>query len=161
MENSKRWNEHLTRQVFSQDIASSIQNASFVTQVQHDKLIWKAKKNGKYSVRSAYRLCTDELFDTSYLRRPRYWSGIWRLKVPSKVRNLFWSVCRGVLPTRFRLRDKSVQCHLSCVSCDADNEDVAHLLFEFPFAVQVWKMSGLWHEIQQVITSSQWRSQKS
>jgi len=161
VENSKRWNEHLTQQVFSQDIASSILNASFVTQVQHDKLIWKAKKNGKYSVRSAYRLCTDELFDTSYLRRPRYWSGIWRLKVPSKVRNLFWSVCRGVLPTRFRLRDKSVHCHLSCVSCDADNEDVAHLLFEFPFAVQVWKMSGLWHEIQQVITSSQWRSQKS
>jgi len=38
------------------------------------------------------------------------------------------------------------------VSCDADNEDVVHLLFECPFAVQVWQMSGLWHEIQQAIT---------
>ena len=38
------------------------------------------------------------------------------------------------------------------MSCDADNEDVVHLLFECPFAVQVWQMSGLWHEIQQAIT---------
>lgn len=119
-----------------------------IVQVQQDKVIWKAERNGKYSVCSAYRLCIEELIDTSHLRHPGYWSGIWRLKVPPKVRNLIWQVCRGVLWTRIRLLDKGVQCPTNCVSCDSANEDLSHLCFHCTFAVQVWSMTCLWHAIQ-------------
>ena len=88
-ENSKRWNETLIRQVFSHDIGSAIINTLLFSQVQHDRIIWKAENDGKYSVRSAYRLCVEELIDTSFLRRPGYWSGIWRLKVPPKNQKLY------------------------------------------------------------------------
>jgi len=68
-----------------------------------DKLIWKAERNGLYSVKSGYRLCVEDLIDTSHLRRQGFWDGIWRLKVPQKIKNLIWRMCRGRLPTRVKL----------------------------------------------------------
>lgn len=53
-----------------------------IRQVEEDKLI---EKNGSYSVKNSYSLCVEYLVDTSHLRRPGYWSGIWHLKVPPKL----------------------------------------------------------------------------
>jgi len=71
--------------------------------------------------------------DVSHHHRPGNWNDIWRLKVPLKVKNLFWRMCRGCLPTRIRLQDKGVPCPTNCASCDSDSEDLNHLLFECPF----------------------------
>lgn len=70
---AKRWNEPLIRQVFSHDISSSIISTSLIAKVQHDRLILKAEKNGVYFMRSANKLCVEELIDTSHLRSPGYW----------------------------------------------------------------------------------------
>jgi hypothetical protein len=45
-ENSKRWNEPLIRKFFSHDIASVIRNTPLFSQVQHERIIWKAEKDG-------------------------------------------------------------------------------------------------------------------
>jgi len=92
----------------------------------------------------------EELVDVSHLWRPGYWSGIWRLKVPQKINNLLWRMCRGCLPTRVRLQDKGVQCPISCVSCDGPHKDLAHICFECPFTVQVWRTAGLWNTVHKV-----------
>lgn len=84
----KSCNEPAVRQVFSDDLASKILNTPLIEQAQHDMMIWKAEKNGRYSVRSAYRLCVTELVDLSHLYCPGYWSGIWKLISPPKVKNL-------------------------------------------------------------------------
>ena len=96
----------------------------------------------------------NELVDFSHLHKPGYWAGIWKLKSPPKVKNLIWRMCRGCLPTRVRLLDKGFQCPTQCVSCDSNHEDLAHVFFECPFAVQVWSMACLWREIQDVVASS-------
>jgi len=97
-----------------------------------------------YSVKSAYRLCMEDLVDTSHLHKPGFWSGIWKLKVPPKIKNLIWRMCRGCLPTRVRLQDKGVQCSLHYVSCDHPLENLIHVFFSCPFAQQVWRLAGLW-----------------
>lgn len=102
----KSWNEPFVRQVFSEDLASKILNMPPFEQVQHDRMIWKAEKNGRYSVRSAYLLCVTKLIDLSHLHLPGYWSGIWKLKSSQKIKNLIWRMCRGCLPTCVRLLDK-------------------------------------------------------
>ena len=132
---SKKWNAPLITQVFSHDLATETLNTPLYDQVPVDNLIWKAEKNGIYSVRSAYRLCVEDLVDTSHLRRPGFWSGIWRLKVPPKVKIFVWRLCRGVLLTRVRLQDKGVQCPTDCVSCTHVHEDLAHVFFDCPFAI--------------------------
>lgn len=40
---TKRWNEQVIRQVFSPDIATAILHTPLFSQVQHDRLIWKAE----------------------------------------------------------------------------------------------------------------------
>ncbi|XP_024630887.1 uncharacterized protein [Medicago truncatula] len=104
---SKTWNVEVIHQVFDDASAASILQTSLFEQVTDDALIWKAERNGLYSVKSAYRLCVEELIDTAHLRRDEYWSGIWRLKVPQKIKNLIWRMCRGFFPTRDLSRDES------------------------------------------------------
>ncbi|XP_024634710.1 uncharacterized protein [Medicago truncatula] len=95
----KSWNEQVVRQVFSVDIADKILHTPLISQVEADIVIWKAERHGRYSVRSAYRLCATELIDSSYLWRLGYWSGIWNLKVPPKVWNRtgLWSSVQHAL----------------------------------------------------------------
>lgn len=93
--NSKSWNEEIISQVFDTTTAASILQTSLLDQVEEDKLVWKAERNGLYSFKSVYRLCVEVLVDTSHLRQPGSWSNIWRLKVPPKVKKLIWRMCRG------------------------------------------------------------------
>jgi len=144
---SKGWNQEVIQQVFSSNIANSILRTLLFDEVMDDKLIWNFEKNGLYFVKSAYRLCMEELVEASHLRRSGYWSGIWRLEVPPKVKNLIWRMCRGCLPTRVRLQDKGVQYPTNCVSCDGLHKDLAHICFECPFTVQVWRRTGLWNAV--------------
>jgi len=96
----KSWNKHTVRQVFSVDIADKILLTPLIPQVDVDRVIWKAEQNRRYFVCSGYMLCVLELVDSSYLWRPGYWTGIWNLKVPPKVKNLILRIYRGCLPTR-------------------------------------------------------------
>lgn len=153
----KQWNSNLIHQLFSNAQAADILNTPLVLHIPADNLIWKGEKNGIYSVKSAYRLCVQELIDVSHLRRPGNWNVIWNLKAPPKIQNFLWHVCRGCLPTRAQLQSKGVECPVNCVSCNAMVEDLAHVFFHCPFAVQTWQVAGLWHtvmtEIQQSISA--------
>jgi len=55
------------------------------------------------------------------------------MKVPPKVKNLIWRMCRGCLPTRVHLQDKGVQCPANYVSCNSNHEDLADIAFECLF----------------------------
>jgi len=147
-EHGKVWNEPLIRQVFSTDIAVVILHTPLFEQVTNDRLIWKAERNGCYSVRSAYILCMEELIDVCHLHRPGNWKRIWCLKLPPKVKHLLWRMCRGVLPTRVRLHDKGVLYPTQCASCNSNFEDLNHLLFECPLSIQVWQSADIWFDIQ-------------
>jgi len=104
-----------------------------------------------YFVHSAYRLHVDDLVNTFHLRRPGFWSGIWRLKVPPKVKNLVWRMCKDCLPTRARHQDKGVECSTNCVSCNSNHEDLTHIAFDFLFVVHVWRMPMLWNEVNHAV----------
>jgi len=116
--------------------------------MEEDKLVWKAERTGLYSVKSAYRLCVEDLVDSSHLRQTGAWSNNWRLKVPPKVKNLVWRMCRGCLPTRVRLQDKGVNCPTDCVMCEGPSEDLQHTFFDCTFAQQIWLRSGLRGDVQ-------------
>lgn len=82
---NKQWNTDLILRIFNVDQAKDIPQTPLVPQVPEDRLVWKGEKNGLYSVKSAYRLCMEELVDVSYLLCLGYWDGIWKLKVRPKI----------------------------------------------------------------------------
>jgi hypothetical protein len=147
---NKTWNLGVIQQVFSPGVSQSILTTPLIDPVVDDILVWKAEKTSFYSVKSAYKLCVEVLTDSSHLRREGYWQGIWRLKVPPKIRNLVWRICRNIIPTGRRLQDKGVQCPLTCVVCNEPEEDLDHICFNCPFSVQVWQHLGFWTVIQQI-----------
>jgi len=121
-QDTKSWNEELVWYIFEEGTAQRILNIPLFQQVNEDRLVWNPEKNGHYSVRSAYRLCVEEIVDNSHLRRLGYWSRIWRLKVPPKIKNMVWHVCRECLSTRVRLNRRGVNCPSSCVMCNDHHE---------------------------------------
>ena len=147
------WNYQLISYYFDNDVVQEILKTPLFSQVVEDQLIWKLEKNGHYSVRSAYQLCMEVIADNSFLHRTGNWSSIWNLKVPPKVKNLLWRICRGCLPTRARLLDKGVNCPSTCVMCDENNyEDATHVLFDCTKARSVWQNCSLIYKVISVIT---------
>ncbi|PNX93528.1 pentatricopeptide repeat-containing protein, partial [Trifolium pratense] len=134
--------------------AKAITKTPLFDQVTEDRLIWKAEKNGQYLVKSTYRLCVEELIDTNHLRISSFWAGVWRLKVPPKVKNLIWRSCRGCFPTRVRHRDKGIDCPSNCVVCNDNFEDTSHVFCLCPFAASIWRDSGLWNHVEAAVNSS-------
>jgi hypothetical protein len=83
----------LVQRIFSTE---AVLHTPLYDQVIQDRLFWKSERNGCYSVRSAYRLCVEELIDVSHLRCPGNWQNIWRLKVPPRRRlKICYGVCVG------------------------------------------------------------------
>jgi hypothetical protein len=107
--------------------------------------MFAAEKNGHYSVRSAYHICIEDVINNDHLRKPGYWSGIWRLKVPLKVKNLVWIICRDYFPTRVKRRSRGVNCPSECVWCEDPHEDSYHILFHCPIAVDIWQTANMLH----------------
>ncbi|GAU37566.1 hypothetical protein TSUD_153990 [Trifolium subterraneum] len=114
----------------------------------------RGESKGDYSVKSAYRICVQELIDTSYLRVNGNWNLVWNIKVPPKVKNLIWRICRRCLPTRVRLRDKGVECTQTCALCNEENEDSEHIFFKCPSSRNVWSMTGFFHVVSNAINNN-------
>jgi len=140
---SNSWNHNVINYYFDVGTVQEILKTPLFHQVEEDQLIWKAEKNGHYSVKSAYRLCMEVIADNSFLHCPGSWSNIWRLKVPPKVKNLVWRICRGCLPTPARLLDKGVNCSSMCAVCEESYEDASHVLYDCPKARGVWQNNSM------------------
>lgn len=83
-------------------------------------------------MRSVYRLSVGEIEDNSHLHLPSRWQMIWKLKVPPKIKNLVWRVCRGGFPIRARLSSRSMHCPVDCMLTESNYEDSIHILLECP-----------------------------
>jgi hypothetical protein len=89
----KSWNVPLITSLFDISSANKILNTPLFSSVTTDKQVWRVERDGHFSVKSAYRLCTQELIDTSRLSRPGLWHLIWNLRTLPKVKNFLWRVC--------------------------------------------------------------------
>ncbi|XP_019155316.1 PREDICTED: uncharacterized protein LOC109152193 [Ipomoea nil] len=107
-----------------------------------DSLFWSQEQNGLYSVCSAYRLASGEFGQGDGV----VWRGIWRMRVPPKVKCFFWNLCTLRLPTKDALLLKHVPCDPVCVLCGKANESTVHLFANCEFAHKSWRvLNGEWN----------------
>ena len=66
------------------------------------------------------------------------WSGLWRLKVPNKVKTFTWWACYESLPTMVNLARRRVVISNSCTSCNIVPKTMIHALWGYE------KMKGAW-----------------
>lgn len=60
-------------------------------------------------------------------------AGIWRAKVPGKVKVHIWKACRDILPTISRLCSRRVFVANGCYFCNEELETIAHVCRDCPF----------------------------
>ena len=72
-----------------------------------DKLIWSLEKHGFYTVKSGYWLATKlslEACASPSFSEPSWWSILWKLNLPPKVKLFAWRLASNWLPTMINLQ---------------------------------------------------------
>jgi ribonuclease HI len=69
------------------------------------------------------------------------------MRVPGKVKIFVWRALHGIIPIKCVLANRHIGNSGACPICDQGAEDVRHLLFTCPAAVQVWQNLGIHHII--------------
>ncbi|KAL0378748.1 UNVERIFIED_CONTAM: hypothetical protein Sradi_3180300 [Sesamum radiatum] len=136
------WDEPLIRAEFAPEDAECILNIIPRGQDVEDELIWHYETNGRFSVRSAYRLALTFREEGSGSNSRIGWQFIWKSKAPPKVLMFAWRCVQNSLPTADNLLRKMIPSE-GCAACFADHENILHLLLHCSFARLVWAISGL------------------
>lgn len=127
----------LVEQLFNTEGQNRILGMTLGCREPNDTLVWNRSRDDLFSVKSGD------------------WGSIWKLQVPSKVKIFIWRTVRGVLPFRFNLRRRRVQCPEECPLCESAVENEWHLFFECQCAEAVWRASGLWNDIQSMVMEAE------
>ena len=86
-----RWKDDLIDQIFWLEEANLIKKIPLSEGKPLDRLIWAETKDGKYTVRSAYRmvLAREEANQpsSSRIKEDTIWRKIWKLNIPTKTKH--------------------------------------------------------------------------
>lgn len=145
-----QWDRVLIEGVFSADDAKAILRTPISPVGTADRLIWHHDRSGSYTVKSGYRLAS-KLVENASLMEEGHWKVLWKLKIPPKIKDCLWRVCRDVLPNKVNLFRKHLVDDKWCVFCGADMETTWHTFFSCPFALNCWTKAGLRHLIEHFI----------
>lgn len=137
-ENDK-WDQDILNDLFNVRDRELINQVPIPIRKRRDSWFWLLDDKGKFTVKSMYRKVQGEC-DLTF---SSFWKKLWSLKIPGKVVNFLWRVCRGCLPTMLALASKQVDVSTVCPWCHSANENDVHVLFECDFARTVWMMEDL------------------
>lgn len=111
-------------------------------------VVWKENRSKKFSVKSAYQVAQrmrelDRVEHSGMVPERSVWRQLWSLNVPPKESDVCIIVqraCSNILLTRDNLHCQKIDIDPWCEFCCQQSESVAHLLWECPFAKNVWAL---------------------
>nr|ABN08723.1 Polynucleotidyl transferase, Ribonuclease H fold [Medicago truncatula] len=137
------WNQQIVTSIFNPQDAAAILSIPLHNRLLSDTRIWKTTTTGNYTVKSAYRICSDLLHPHDSAHNNSSWMNIWNLNIPHRVRAFLWRLAHNCLPTRVNLNARGIQCEESCVMFENFAECHTHLFFVCAKAMDCWKNIGL------------------
>ena len=72
------------------------------------------------------------------------WSGIWKLKVPGKIKHFLWRACTNCLPTKANLVKRKIVTNSICHRCGRCEETTMHALWSCEAIKLVWCNDFSW-----------------
>ena len=72
-------------------------------------------------------------------RNRKFWTKIWKIQVPHKIRYFTWRACRDVLPTKVNLVKRKVLQDDQCEECNLALESSNHLFWTCKRARELWE----------------------
>ena len=124
---SGQWNSSAMKNSFLPHEAMTILSISISQNLPNDAWVWAWTKKGIFTVKSAYLVAHEWLSEGRSLgtggeesnrqKKKEFWTTIWGLKCPSKVRHFLWQVCKNILPTNLCLWLRKVSKDDRCGLC--------------------------------------------
>lgn len=105
------WDEKVLSDLFNERDRLFIHQVPIPRYCRPDSWYWILEDKGDFSVKSCYRQIRGEYtYDMD-----GFWKQLWGLKLPGKIINMVWRVCKGVLPTATELVKKGLYRLYVCV----------------------------------------------
>ena len=145
-QDTKWWNSSLINQIFYPFEAEKIKSIPICSFTQPDLLFWPSTNYGNFVVKSGYHLlCADEdselASSVSYGATSRsFWSRLWKMNVPNKVKTFMWGACSDSLPTLKKLVQNTIASSPLCASFLQAPKDVLHALWGCTNLLQDWSL---------------------
>ena len=148
IENGASWDENRVRGEFLPFETREILSIPLSSRQSADIRIWKETKNGRYSTKSAYRLLAksaskNQPGPSSSLVHKKFWSTIWMLNIPNKIKHFLWRACSESLPTKKNLCRKNLVTNANYDLCHDKPEDVLHALWDCYLVKEIWWQEDL------------------
>lgn len=146
---TREWRMELIHRIFLPQVANLIGSIALSSQLHDDKQIWVVTTNGRFNVRSAYKLAMElssksgvaSASDNSNMRM--FWKYLWSINIPHKVKHFAWCACKEILPTKENLKRRKVIEDNGCDSCQAHEDSSGHLFWSCCRAQEIWAISKL------------------
>lgn len=98
------WDSDVLRDICNDRDRELILRVPLPSRRREDSWVWLLDDKGKFTVKSVYRSLQGE----NNMEDSSFWRKLWSLKIPGKVLNFMWRVCKGCLPTAATLVSKRV-----------------------------------------------------
>ncbi|KAK6160450.1 hypothetical protein DH2020_003831 [Rehmannia glutinosa] len=144
--NGTEWDEGRIMSIFNEEDAQQILKIPLRYTGGQDVLTWVLNPNGRYSVKSGYKLARQIAnADSASSSRnvPWVWQWIWNLKVPPKIQIFIWKAMHGIIPTKANLLRRACDIYPLCGRCHNTEETMEHALRDCPWSQFYWKASPL------------------
>ncbi|KAK6125261.1 hypothetical protein DH2020_041005 [Rehmannia glutinosa] len=136
------WDENLLNLLFNPVDVRAIRSIPLCTNRRKDKLVWHHSKDGKYTVKSGYKVA--KVLKDDETRSPassgnnsNLWCWLWALSIPNKVKIFLWRCFHGILPTKEALMRKGVQIDGLCTRCGLGLETNEHVVRDCKW-MEIW-----------------------
>ena len=135
MDHNGNWDNSKLQQFFLPINICEIQKIRPSHRLGEDFIAWAQEKSGVFSVRSAYRLASDDLHNgpvTSSSHHPDSrrdgWKALWSCSAPPKVFSFGWRLANNSLDTWCKKNKRKLEPSALCPICNTCEEDSFHTL---------------------------------
>ena len=139
------WDETLIRNMFKKEDVDAILSIPTTYNQIDDVLCWHYSKDGEYTVRRGYCLAMNmgcSPCSSSTGGSDRWWTVLWRLSIPPKIKILVWRVCKGWITALTILERRKVTNEVWCPICLIVPETIMHAIWGCSWTRKVWKLAG-------------------
>uniref|UniRef100_A0A803PAX6 Reverse transcriptase domain-containing protein n=1 Tax=Cannabis sativa TaxID=3483 RepID=A0A803PAX6_CANSA len=151
-EENGEWKLDLIKESFHNDDIPIILGMAPCKKHSNDDLIWHFTSDGLYTVRSGYEVAEIDNYKagpSSEATTRKWWTSIWKIEAPPKIRNFLWRVCNGWIPVNTILQRRGMNINTSCYWCGQAEETIEHCLWFCPYSKQIWKKYPWWKVLKQ------------
>uniref|UniRef100_A0A803QCG1 Reverse transcriptase zinc-binding domain-containing protein n=1 Tax=Cannabis sativa TaxID=3483 RepID=A0A803QCG1_CANSA len=118
----------------------------------NDDFVWHFTSDGLYTVSSGYKIADANNFiagPSSEATTKNWWTGVWKIEAPPKVKNFTWRLCNGWLLVNTVLQHRGMNINSICWWCGKEEETIEHCLWFCPSSKNIWKNFSIWRIIKQ------------